>query len=759
MDQNKSNKTTFHVSGMHCASCAYNVGKSLEKLEGVKSAHVNYANEQATVEHDGSITNDKLAETVKNVGYSAIIGDNEEIKEDLIEKEKKRELKEMKTKLIWSTMFTIVLLIGAMVPFAPTILMNPIVMLILATPVQFWVGGHYYESAWSGVKNRSANMDTLIALGTSVAYFYSLSVIIFSAQLEALGIEPHVYFETSATIITLILLGKYLEVSAKGKTSEAIRELMGLQAKTARVVRDGKELEIPVEEITLNEILIVKPGEKIPVDGEITKGESSIDESMVTGESMPVHRKAGEKVIGATINKSGSFEMRATKIGKDTMLHQIIEMVKQAQGSRAPIQKLVDKVSSYFVPTVIILSIITFLLWFNFGPSPAFIFALVNLISVLIIACPCALGLATPTSIMVGTGKGAQEGILIKDAESLEIANKVKYVVFDKTGTLTIGKPEVQTIAFMDNILAAKESIGKSWESEEEAKNYISQVIFSAEKKSHHPLADAIVNKFSGTKPLDVEYFEDVSGAGIKAKIDGHEVLIGTYKFMQENKVIKCAELDKLAEELKQKAQTVSFVGINGKNIAILGISDSTKENSVKTLQDLKKMGVIPVMITGDNKVTANAIAKELGIEEVFAEVLPEDKANKIKELQNRDTGNIVAMVGDGINDAPALATADIGIAMGSGTDVAMESAGITLLRGDISLVPKSIKLSKATMRNIKQNLVWAFGYNVILVPVAMGALYPFFGILLNPILASGAMAFSSVSVVTNALRLKAAKV
>ena len=741
-ENNKKKKTIFHVSGMHCASCAVSISRSLEAVPGVTSANVNYANEQATVEHSEACKLEDLTNAVEGVGYKAVMGSEIESQEDLVEKEKAKELQQLKTKLSWSTFFTILLLIGVMLPFAPSILKNYWVMLIFATPVQFWVGGQYYKSTFSGLKNRTANMDTLIAIGTSVAYFYSVFVVFFESLLLNFGIEPHVYFETSATIITLILLGKYLEMRAKGQTSEAIKKLLGLQAKTARVLRDGKEVEVPIEQIVVGDILIVKPGEKIPVDGVITKGESSVDESMVTGESIPVRKGIESSVIGATINKSGAFEMKATKVGSETMLSQIIDMVKQAQGSRAPIQKLVDTVSSYFVPVVLMLSVVTFLLWFNFGPAPATAFALVSMINVLIIACPCALGLATPTSIMVGTGKGAQNGILIKNAESLEIANKVNYVVFDKTGTLTKGEPEVQRLEFAEGV---------------EDKDYISSLILSIEKNSHHPLAEAVV-KFlekEQARVLDVTGFEDVSGLGVKASVDGHTVLIGTQKLMHQENVTEVSELSNLSNDLRDMAQTVSFVAVDAKVVALLGISDSIKESSKETVGTLKHMGIIPVMLTGDNSVTAEAIAKELGIEEVLAEVLPEDKANKIKELQAQNEKSVVAMVGDGINDAPALATADIGIAMGSGTDVAIESAGITLLRGDISLVPKSIDLSKSTMKNIRQNLAWAFGYNIILIPVAMGVLYPVLGILLNPMLASAAMAFSSISVVMNALRLK----
>lgn len=759
MKNNNKRRTTFHVLGMHCASCAINISKSLENTAGVKSAHVNYASEQATVEHDGTCTDEVLSEAVADVGYKVVMGGGSESQEELIEKEKARELQDIKTKLSWSTFFTALLLIGVMVPFAPSILKNYVVMWVLATPVQFWIGAQYYKSTWSGLKNRTATMDTLIALGTSVAYFYSIAVVLFKEALVSMGVEPHVYFETSATIITLILLGKFFEMRAKGQTSEAIKKLLGMQAKTARVIRKGKEIEIPVDQIVVGDILVVKPGEKIPIDGVITEGESSIDESMVTGESMPVRRKIGDEVIGATMNKSGSFEMKATKIGAETMLSRIIEMVKQAQGSRAPIQKIVDKVSAYFVPTVIILSIITFLIWFNFGSQPAFVLALVNLIAVLIIACPCALGLATPTSIMVGMGKGAQSGILIKDAESLEIANKVNYIVFDKTGTLTKGEPEVQAFEFMDNLEEAKKSLNWPVPKGLDLKSYISGLVLSIEKKSHHPLAEAVVDHLEGNKIFKVEKFEDISGLGVKAKVNGHEVLVGRQKLMDQERVKGGAGLVKLSGRLRKKAQTVSFVGIDKKNVALIGISDSVKESSKKTIDQIKSMNIVPIMITGDNQATAKAIAQELGIDEVLAGVLPADKATKIRELQDKNEKNVVAMVGDGINDAPALAVADVGIAMGSGTDVAIESAGITLLRGDIALVPKSINLSKSTMKNIKQNLVWAFGYNVILIPVAMGALYPFFGILLNPILASAAMAFSSISVVMNSLRLKSIRI
>ncbi len=731
-------KTTFHVTGMHCASCAVLVSKNLKKLSAVKSAHVNYANEQAVVEHSESLLQSDLLLAVQNAGYKAVFLDaNAEAK---IESQKKDDLKQMKIKFLISAVFTVLLIIGAMAPFAPAVLKNPIVMWLLATPVQFWIGAQYYKSAFSALRNKTANMDSLIALGTSVAYFYSVFVILFSDLLMSLGIDSHVYFETSATIITLILLGKLLEARAKGQTSQAIKKLLNLQAKTARVERNGQELEIPLEDVMLNDVLIVKSGEKIPVDGVVISGSSSVDESMVTGESMPVKKQNGDEVIGATINTSGYLKIKATKIGNETMLAQIIEMVKDAQGSSAPIQKLVDKISGVFVPAVIVLSIITFLIWFAFGPQPSFVFGLVNLIAVLIIACPCALGLATPTSIMVGTGKGAQYGILVKNAESLEIANKVDYVVFDKTGTLTNGQPNVTELILEESLYP---------------------YIFSVEKQSHHPLAAAVVEhlqKFHVSE-LNVNEFTDHSGLGVSGIVNGEVVLIGTQKLLEQFNVTLKQDIVLQAEKLKSQAKTVSYIAINHEHVGLLGISDTIKEGSKEVISDLVNMGITPVMLTGDNEATAKSIAHELGISHVIAEVLPGDKAAKIKELQKHASDKkIVAMVGDGINDAPALATADIGIAMGSGTDVAIESAGITLLRGDITLVTKSLKLSKATMRNIKQNLSWAFGYNIILIPVAMGMLYPFTGLLLNPMLASAAMAFSSVSVVANALRLRSIK-
>lgn len=739
-------KSSFHISGMHCASCAANIQRKLAKTNGVVSANVNYANEQAVVEYENDLcTPEYIKKTVSSLGYTAHIG--EEGQEDIVERERAKELLTLQRKLVVSSIATALLLFGVMVPFSPPILKNMWIMWLLATPVQFWVGKQYYQSTWSGLKNRLANMDTLIALGTSVAYIYSVLVVLFGSELERLGVPAHVYFETSATIITLILLGKYLELRAKGQTSEAIKKLLKLQAKVAHVLRNGKQLDIPVEEIVIGDRIIVKPGEKIPVDGIVASGETSIDESMVTGESIPVEKRKGDRAIGATVNGSGSFEMTAEKVGSETMLAQIVELVKQAQGSKAPIQKLVDVISSYFVPVVMMLALLTFLVWFNVGPDPRLLRALTSLIAVLIIACPCALGLATPTSIMVGVGRGAEEGILIRDAEALEVANKINTVVFDKTGTLTEGKPAVLNTLFVV-------SIGVS-----EQERLMAGVL-SVEQKSHHPLAGAIVQYIRTTYPkakeVPVTKFTDISGFGVKAVVRGKTVVVGTRKLMEKEQVSMPLELEKKIETWRSQAQTVSYIAMGKSFVAAVGIADAVKPAAKQVIKELERIKVKTVMITGDNRKTAEAIAAQLGISTVEAEVLPQDKEKKIRELKSQ--GRVVSMVGDGINDAPALARADVGIAMGNGTDVAIESSGITLLRSDIALVPKALRLSKTTMRNIKQNLAWAFGYNVILIPVAMGILYPFFGLQLNPILASAAMALSSVSVVANALRLKTAR-
>ena len=738
-----SNKQTlsFHVSGMHCASCASNTTRKLSKAPGVTSASVNYANEQATVTiNDQETSIEKLADAVKSLGYKAHF----EADTEVADKERAKELKSLKNKLIVSGVLAAILMMS-MIPGLPEIFHNPWLLWLLATPIQFWAGQRFYKGAWSGLKNRTTNMDTLVALGTSVAYFYSAMVTVFGQWFAERGIETHVYFEASAAIIAFILLGKFLEIRAKAQTSSAIKELLNLQAKTALIKKSGEWVEVAIDMVKVDDILLVKPGQKIPVDGEVVKGQTSIDESMVTGESLPVSKTVGDSVVGATINQSGSIEIKATKIGSETMLANIIRLVKEAQGSRPPIQALVDTIAAYFVPVVIVTALITFTIWMLIGPEPRFLFALVSMINVLIIACPCALGLATPTSLMVGMGKGARLGVLIKDAQALEVANKIKAVVFDKTGTLTEGKPKVQQAIF----------IKKS------AQQQILSSIKAVEELSHHPLAQSLVefaqvNLDKKTPFLTVSDFKDISGKGVQAQVGKQQLLIGNEKLLADHQVNISAEIKNQALALKEKGQTLVFMSVDKKMEALFSIADGLKESSLEVVKSLKQDGIASIMLTGDNQQTAEAIAREVGIEEIIAEVLPADKERVVRELRKKH--QVVAMVGDGINDAPALATADVGIAMGGGTDVAIESAGITLLRGGISLVPVAIKLSKVTMKNIKQNLFWAFAYNTVLIPVAMGALYPVWGVLLNPMLAGAAMAFSSVSVVFNALRLKTIK-
>ncbi len=738
--------TTFPITGMHCTSCAMNIQRRLKKISGVHEAHVNYANEVATVEFDGaSATEHSVAHAVDSLGYHAHM--HADMSSDITGDAREKEMAVISRKLQVGTILTALLLIGAMVPFAPNILQLPIVMFLLATPMQFWAGWQYYQSAWSALKNKTTNMDTLVALGTSVAYFYSIFVMLASSWLEKQGLPRNSYFEVSATIILFILIGKYLELRARGRTSAAIRKLIGLQPKIAHVYKNGVVVDRPIAEIVKGDRLLIKPGEKIPVDGAVVSGSTSINESMVTGESIPAEKHVGDHVIGATINTTGAFEMIAEKIGPDTLLAQIIHLVQQAQGSRAPIQKLVDTISSYFVPAVILASVVTFILWLLLGPQPAFLQALIAMISVLIIACPCALGLATPVSLIVASGKGAEHGILIKDAEALETANKVDVVVFDKTGTLTEGAPKVQKVAFEDKLSTLQQ------------KN-LSMMAKSVESYSHHPLAQAIVQYFSTqmgkSEHLPVEEFMDHTGLGISAIVQKHRVMIGTQSFMHKNTLTISEKLANEAHTMTELGYSVAFVAVDKDAQAVVGISDPVKPAARFAVQTLKSRGIAAVMITGDNSVTAKHIANSIGIDRVFAEVLPQEKTQKIQELKAE--GHVVAMVGDGINDAPALAAADVGIAMGNGTDIAMESAGVTLLRSDIALVPQALQLSKVTMRNITQNLLWAFGYNIVLIPVAMGALYPTFHLQLHPILASAAMALSSVSVVANALRLKGAK-
>ncbi len=735
------NKKTFSIKGMHCASCVMVLERSLKKVDGVLQATVNLATEKATVTYDpAKVTDDKLSSAVSNVGYQALI--NEEIKtEDAEQKEKQQELRALRFKVIVSLVLGSLILWGGfpgLMKTAPMILQNFLVQLLLATPVQFWAGFAFYRATISALKHRTANMDTLVAIGTTVAYVYSVFVTILPQLVTKVGIEPMPYFDTAAIIIGLILLGRYFEAKAKAGTSEAIKKLIGLQAKTARVLRDGKEIDLPMSEVIIGDIIRVRPGEKIPVDGIIADGESSIDESMITGESMPVDKAKGDVVVGATMNKTGSFTFKATKVGGETMLAQIIKLVQEAQGSKAPIQRLADMVSSYFVPVVLMLAILTFAVWYIFGPAPTLLFALLNMVAVLIIACPCAMGLATPTAIMVGTGKGAEHGILIKDAESLETAHKINTIVFDKTGTLTKGQPEVTDIISFGSI----------------DKDELLKLAGSIEKGSEHSLAEAIVKaaeakQFSLSK---VEKFQAIPGHGVEGIINGKRIIFGNKRLMDKES-IDTSHASKQISDMEDSGKTVMMIGTENKLVGLIAVADIIKESAKEGLLALQKLGIEVAMITGDNKRTANAIGQKLGIERILAEVLPDQKEAEVRKIQAE--GKVVAMVGDGINDAPALAAADVGIAMGTGTDVAIEAADITLINKDLRSVAMAVVLSKKTMRTIRLNLFWAFSYNVILIPVAMGALYPFFHLLLNPIFASVAMATSSVSVVSNSLLLK----
>ena len=729
------------IEGIVCASCVQKIESALLEKKGVLKAAVNLATGKARVEYlPTEIDIEEIWATIESAGYK-VIKFSGAIDEDFERKAREKEYKNLSRKFFIGLAFSIVIFIGSsphFFPWIPSLLNNYVLLWALTTPVQFWIGGQFYRGAWGAFKHRNADMNTLIAVGTSAAYLYSVAAMMFPSFFKAGGLQPDVYFDTSAVIITLILFGRMLEARAKGQTSEAIKKLIGLQPKTARVIREGREMDIPVKDVAVGDIVVVRPGEKIPVDGIVTKGKSAVDESMITGESMPVKKEGGAEVIGATINKTGSFEFRATKVGKNTALAQIIRLVQEAQGSKAPIQRLADVIAGYFVPIVISIAILTFIAWFDFGPKPALTFALLNFVAVMIIACPCALGLATPTAVMVGTGKGAENGILIKGGESLETAHKVTTIVFDKTGTLTKGEPDVT------NIIALAPF----------SEDDVLKIAAAAERSSEHPLGDAILRKARERDFIlsEAKNFRALEGLGIEAEIDDRRVLIGNEKLMEQRGIVS-SPLVETARALSLEAKTPVFLSIDGQPAGLLAIADPLKDDSQMAVERLKKLGLDVVMLTGDNRLTAEAIARKAGIERVIPELMPADKVGEIKRLQ--EAGKKVAMVGDGINDAPALAQADIGIAIGSGTDVAMEASDITLIKEDLNGVAKAIELSQRTIRTIKQNLFWAFIYNTIGIPVAAGVLYPFFGILLNPILASAAMAFSSVSVVSNSLRLR----
>ncbi|MBK5215434.1 MAG: copper-translocating P-type ATPase [Candidatus Pacebacteria bacterium] len=741
----EKDKKTFDIKGMHCASCVIVIENSLKKIDGVLEANVNIATEKATVIYDKTKVNENiLSSAVSNVGYQAIIDDVVKT-EDEEKNEKQKDLHKLRTKVIVSLGLGALILWGSfpgLINTSPMILRNFWIQFLLATPVQFWVGLTFYRATISAIKHRTANMDTLVVIGTTVAFGYSVFVTIFPQIVTRIGMESMPYFDVSTIIIGLILLGRYFEAKAKAGTSEAIKKLIGMQAKTARVMREGKEIDLPISEVIIGDIIRVRPGEKIPVDGIIIEGESSIDESMITGESMPTDKSKDDLVVGATMNKTGTFTFKATKIGGETVLAQIIKLVQEAQGSKAPIQRLADLVSSYFVPIVMILATFTFVVWYILGPDPSLLFAILNTVAVLIIACPCAMGLATPTAIMVGTGKGAEQGILIKDAESLEIAHKINTIIFDKTGTLTKGKPEVTDIIPVGSI----------------NNDELLKLAGSIEKGSEHSLAEAIV-KAAEEKQLalsKVEKFQAIPGHGVEGFIDGKRVIFGNKRLMDKESINVDSSIDKISE-MENNGKTVMMIAVANRLVGLIAVADIIKESAKEGLIALQNLGIEVVMITGDNQRTANAIGKKLGIDRILAEVLPDQKEAEVRKIQAE--GKVVAMVGDGINDAPALAAADVGIAMGSGTDVAIEAADITLMNKDLRSVAMAVILSKKTMKTIRLNLFWAFGYNIILIPVAMGALYPLFHILLNPIFASVAMATSSISVVGNSLLLKKKKI
>jgi len=727
-------KNSFPVLNMTCASCAVSAESIVKSVAGVISASVNYANALLTVEYLPGITNPgELQKAVQSIGYDLLL-ENENNQQESLEAFHEKKFNELKRKTIWSIVFaTPVMIIGMFfmeMPYAN------LIMWLLATPVVLWFGKDFFINAWKQTKHRSANMDTLVALSTGIAYLFSLYNMLFPQFWLKRGLEVHVYFETAAVIIAFILLGKMLEEKAKGNTSAAIKKLIGLQPTTVTLIlKDGTEKHVAVEAVAENDILLVKPGERIAVDGIVVSGNSNVDESMLTGEPVPVLKSKNEKVFAGTINQKGSFQFKVLKVGQDTMLSHIIKMVQEAQGSKAPVQKLVDKIAAVFVPTVIGIATLAFILWMILGRDNNLVHALLATVSVLVIACPCALGLATPTAIMVGVGKGAENGILIKDAESLELAKKINTVVLDKTGTITEGKPQVT---------------GISWLNQDDSAN---QILLSIEKQSEHPLAEAVVSYLRNVNTVELSSFESITGKGVKARYNNKTYFVGNRNLLEENNIIGCSELQQQADEWSNLSKTVIWFSDNKKALAVIAISDKIKETSAEAINQLKEMGIEVYMLTGDNKSTAKAIAEQTGIQHYRAEMLPQHKADFIRDLQQR--GNIVAMVGDGINDSTALATADVSIAMGKGSDIAIEVAKMTIISSDLNKIPKAIRLSKQTVATIRQNLFWAFIYNVIGIPVAAGILYPINGFLLNPMIAGAAMAFSSVSVVSNSLRLK----
>ncbi|MCU0368509.1 MAG: heavy metal translocating P-type ATPase [Cyclobacteriaceae bacterium] len=737
--QGKIVKQSFPVLEMTCAACAVSVESMLKTTEGVTAASVNYANQSAQVEFDTSLTTpSQLQNSIRAIGYDLVIDteDPQAIKEEA----QRRQYEEVKRRTIWSSILALPVFIIGM--FFMDIPYGNYISMILTAPVVFYFGRNFFIHAWKQARFGKANMDTLVALSTGIAFLFSLFNTFFPEFWHSRGIHPHVYYEAAAVVIAFISLGKLLEEKAKSNTSSAIKKLMGLQPKTVRVLFEGAEAEWPIAVVKVGTIIIVRPGEKIPVDGVVTSGSSYVDESMISGEPVAVEKKAGEKVFAGTINQKGSFQFETQKVGSDTILAHIIKMVQEAQGSKAPVQKLVDKIAGIFVPVVIGISILTFITWMLVGGEDAFTHALLTSVTVLVIACPCALGLATPTAIMVGVGKGAENNILIKDAESLELAHKVNAIILDKTGTITEGKPQVTQMAWLEGLDNTDE---------------LRKILYAIENKSEHPLAEAVSHYLQPASDIKVDDFESITGKGVRARIGNQTYYVGNKKLLEESNCMGCADLDQLASQWSESANTVIWFADSQKVLAVIAIADKIKESSKAAIDSLHAKGIEVYMLTGDNPQTAKAVAQKIGLKHYKAEVLPSDKAEFVKQLQAE--GKIVAMVGDGINDSQALAQADVSIAMGKGSDIAMDVAKMTLITSDLQSIPKALNLSTKTVRGIRQNLFWAFIYNVIGIPIAAGVLYPVNGFLLDPMIAGAAMALSSVSVVSNSLRLRFAKI